>query len=157
MLGLKYQSDCMCLTYISTSFSAQRAVSAARSRQRLRTGRGDAGCAGMLPQHSERQLWQRRPQRGSGFGAGTNFSLLALCPPWGLQKQQLCPSQTQPNLAKASQSRYSGMKLQDALQDEHTPSARSRAWAAGAAAGFAFYSVQTRGLVPHSHFKEYLL
>lgn len=38
MLGLKYQSDCISLTYISTSFSAQRAISAAWNRQCLRTG-----------------------------------------------------------------------------------------------------------------------
>lgn len=49
MLGLKYQSDCTCRTYISTSFSAQQAISAVRNRQRLQTGQGDAGCAGMLP------------------------------------------------------------------------------------------------------------
>lgn len=109
------------------------------------------GVQGCGPQSSERQLQQlRRPQMGSRFGAGTNICLSALCPPQGLQKQQLCPLQTQTNLAKASQSRCSGMKSQDALQDEHAPSARSGAWAAGATGGLAFYFIQTRGLVPHS-------
>lgn len=49
MLGLKYRSDCISLTFISTSFSAQQAVSAAWNRQCLWTERGDVGCAGMRP------------------------------------------------------------------------------------------------------------
>lgn len=99
-------------------------------------GEGMWGVQGCGPQNSERQLQQLRcPQRGSRFGAGTNICLSALCPLQGLQKQHLCPLQTQTNLAKVSQSRCSGMKSQDALQDEHAPSVRSGAWAAGATGG----------------------
>jgi len=148
MLSLKYQSDCAYLTYISTPFLAQRAASATRTGSACGQGRGcrDAAprTAALATTTSPKQTWFR----------GWQHLLVSSLPS---PKQQLCPSQTQPNLAQTSQSRCSGTKPQDALQDKRTPSTRSSICAAGATAGSAFYFIQTGGLVPRSRFRAYLL